>query len=59
MRHTHATLLMELGENPKVVTERLGHSNIATTLRTYSHVTPKIQEETVKKFGEAIRKGNA
>lgn len=58
LRHTHATLLMELGENPKVVAERLGHSNIATTLRTYSHVTPKMQEEAVKNFGTALRKKN-
>ena len=29
-RHTHATLLLELGEHPKVVQERLGHSTITS-----------------------------
>jgi integrase len=40
-RHTHATLLLELGENPKVISERLGHASITITLDTYSHVTPQ------------------
>lgn len=58
LRHTHATILMELGENPKIVADRLGHSSIRTTLDTYSHVTPSMQQETARKFGEAILKGN-
>lgn len=58
LRYTHATLLLELGENPKVVAERLGHSNITTTLRTYSHVTPNMQEEAAKNFGTALRNAN-
>jgi integrase len=49
---------MELGENPKIVAERLGHTSIKTTLDTYSHVTPNMQKETARKFGEAILKGN-
>jgi integrase len=36
LRHTHATLLLLAGENPKVVSERLGHSSIQLTLDTYS-----------------------
>ncbi|MEI2810981.1 MAG: tyrosine-type recombinase/integrase [Nocardioides sp.] len=43
LRHTHATLLLELGEHPKVVQERLGHSTITTTMNIYSHVTPTMQ----------------
>lgn len=39
LRHTHATLLLELGEHPKVVQERLGHFTITTTMNIYSHVT--------------------
>jgi integrase len=49
---------MELGENPRIVADRLGHSSIRTTLDTYSHVTPNMQQETAQKFGEAILKGN-
>jgi integrase len=38
-RHTNATLLLADGWDPKLVGERLGHRDIATTLRTYYHVT--------------------
>ncbi|MDU4416414.1 MAG: site-specific integrase [Veillonella parvula] len=38
LRHTHATLLLLLGVNPKIVQERLGHSSINVTLDIYSHV---------------------
>ncbi|MBS3897494.1 MAG: site-specific integrase, partial [Dethiobacter sp.] len=40
LRHTAATLMLRLGVHPKIVQERLGHANIATTLDLYSHVTP-------------------
>jgi integrase len=45
LRHTFATLMLEQGENPKVVQEVLGHSSIKTTMDTYSHVIPGMQEE--------------
>ena len=38
LRHTHASLLLLQGVHPKVVSERLGHSNISITFNTYSHV---------------------
>ena len=44
LRHTHATLLLQAGVHPKVVQERLGHRSIQTTLDTYSHLIPGIQE---------------
>ena len=50
LRHTHATLLLELGVNPKVVQERLGHSNISTTMNIYSHVTPTMQKDAVERL---------
>ena len=50
LRHTHATLLLELGEHPKVVQERLGHSTITTTMNIYSHVTPTMQRAAVARF---------
>ena len=40
LRHTWATLALQAGIHPKVVSERLGHSTIAITLDIYSHVTP-------------------
>ncbi len=53
LRHTHATLLLAAGVHPKVVQERLGHSQIALTLDTYSHVIPSLQTEAADQF-EAI-----
>lgn len=54
MRHTHATLLIKMGENPKVVQERLGHSTTRMTLDTYSHVLPGMQEEATKRLTDAL-----
>ncbi len=45
LRHTYATRMLELGMNPRLVQERLGHANITITLQTYSHVTPKLKSE--------------
>jgi integrase len=43
LRHTAATLLLGQGIHPKVVAEMLGHSTIAITMDTYSHVLPEMQ----------------
>ncbi|MGE7427148.1 tyrosine-type recombinase/integrase [Bacillus thuringiensis] len=53
-RHTHATLLLKQGVHPKVISERLGHSDISITLRVYSHVLPNMQEDAVKIFAKSI-----
>lgn len=50
LRHTHATLLLSQGVNPKIVSERLGHSSIGITLDTYSHVLPNMQQEAINKL---------
>ena len=44
-RHTFATLALQAGVHPKVVSDRLGHSSTTVTLDTYSHVVPALQEE--------------
>lgn len=54
LRHTHATILLKQGVNPKIISERLGHTDISLTLRVYSHVLPNMQEEAVKNFGKSI-----
>lgn len=51
LRHTHATLLLELGEHPKVVQERLGHKDISVTMNMYTHVTMTLQRQTADHFG--------
>ncbi len=54
LRHTHASLLLAAGVHPKVVQERLGHSQISLTLDTYSHLIPSMQTEAAEKFESII-----
>jgi len=54
LRHTCATLALEAGVNPKVVSERLGHASVVITLDTYSHVLPTMQEDVTEKLGAAL-----
>jgi integrase len=54
LRHSHASLLLASGVNPKLVQERLGHASIALTLDTYSHVIPSLQEEVAKKMDDLM-----
>ena len=54
LRHTHASLMLAAGVNPKVVQERLGHSQISLTLDTYSHVMPGLQQAAADKFDELM-----
>jgi integrase len=54
LRHTHATLLLALGENPRVAQERLGHSQISLTLQTYSHVLPDLQRQAAEKIDRML-----
>lgn len=44
-RHTHATALRLAGVDPKVISERLGHSSMDITLEVYSHLTPEKRRE--------------
>lgn len=46
LRHTHATLLIQNGENIKVVSQRLGHKDITVTLNTYTHVMDDMTKGT-------------
>ena len=51
LRHVHATQLLQRGVHPKIVSERLGHSNISITMDTYSHVLPGLQEAAIRELG--------
>jgi len=55
LRHTHATLMLRQGVHPKIVSERLGHSSIAITFDTYSHILPGLQEAAARKFDEELQ----
>lgn len=54
LRHAHASLLLQHGVHPKVVSERLGHATVTTTLDTYSHTIPGLQTEAVAQLDETL-----
>jgi integrase len=53
-RHTHATLLTEVGESIKTAQALLGHSDLGTTLNTYGHVIPDSQRRAVERVAEVL-----
>lgn len=55
LRHTHATLLLKAGVNVKVVSERLGHANVAFTMNVYQHVLPGMQAAAAVAFSLLLR----
>ncbi|MFI3255137.1 MAG: site-specific integrase [Eubacteriales bacterium] len=52
IRHSHASLLVEMGFSPLEVAERLGHEKVETTLNTYSHLYPNKQEKLANRLEE-------
>ena len=54
LRHTHASLALQAGVHPKVVSERLGHANIGITLDTYSHCLPALSEEAAVRVAALV-----
>jgi integrase len=56
LRHTAATLALSSGVPIKVISEQLGHASSALTMDVYSHVSPDMQEEAVRKVEEKLRK---
>ncbi len=57
LRHIHASLLLQQGVHPKVVSERLGHSTVAVTLDIYSHVVPSLQVQAASQLEELLANG--
>jgi integrase len=55
LRHSHATHLLMANVHPKIVQERLGHANIATTMDLYTHVMPGMQDEAASRIDAALR----
>jgi integrase len=53
-RHTHATLLTEVGESIKTAQALLGHSDLGTTLNTYSHAIPSSQRRAVERVAGVL-----
>lgn len=55
LRHTHASMLLAEGVNIKMISERLGHGNISITLDTYSHITEKMNNDTLSVLDSMIQ----
>lgn len=54
-RHTHTSLLIEAGAGIKEIQERLGHSDINTTMNIYAHMTKNIEKKTSHKFSQLTK----
>ena len=57
LRHTHASLLLKEHVQPKVISERLGHSNVNITLNIYSHVYEETNMEVADTFDKIVKVG--
>ena len=57
LRHSHASLLVEMGFSPLGIANRLGHEKIETTLNTYSHLYPDKQEQLADRLDKEYREG--
>lgn len=55
LRHSHASLLISMGENPLIIKDRLGHEDIETTLGTYGHLYPNSNKEVAFKLKGVIK----
>lgn len=56
LRHTHATLMLQEGVHPKIVSERLGHSRVGVTMDVYSHVLPDMQADAADQFQNMLNR---
>ena len=54
LRHTAASLMLAAGENPRLVSERLGHSTPAFTLHVYAHVHPGEQRAAAERLARLV-----
>lgn len=54
IRHSHASMLIELGFAPLLIAERLGHENVQTTLETYAHLYPNKHREVAERLQDML-----
>lgn len=55
LRHSCATLLLAQGVSPRVVMEILGHSQIALTMNTYTHVLPELKRDAADRMERVLQ----
>jgi integrase len=54
LRHSNATLALQAGIHPKIISDRLGHATVAITLDTYSHAIPELQSDAAEKMAALV-----
>ncbi|WP_369802689.1 tyrosine-type recombinase/integrase [Psychrobacillus sp. OK032] len=54
-RHTHTSLLIEAGVGIKEIQQRLGHSDINTTMNIYAHMIANMEEKASQQFSELMK----
>jgi integrase len=59
LRHTCASLLIQLGAHPKVIQEWLGHRSITVTMDVYGHLYPSLNEALTERLDEVFAKARA
>ncbi|MEA4989039.1 MAG: site-specific integrase [Anaerovorax sp.] len=57
LRHSHSSMLIEMGFSPLEIANRLGHEKIETTLNTYSHLYPNKQEKLADRLNTEYQEG--
>lgn len=57
-RHTHTSLLIEANVHIKEIQDRLGHSDINTTMDIYAHMTKNLKKDASDKFGKLMKQTN-
>ena len=55
-RHTHATLMSEIGIDPSNTSKRLGHASSQVTLDVYTHTTKTGEKNSIDKFADYLNK---
>lgn len=54
LRHAHATLMLEAGEELAVISRTLGHADLSTTADIYSHLTRAMQERSAARMDSIL-----
>ena len=54
LRHSHVTMLIDAKVSIKVISERVGHSNVNTTLNIYSHALREMDQEASDKISDTL-----
>lgn len=56
LRHSYASMLVNMGFSPIEIAKRLGHGKVTTTIETYCHQSMDAQEKNAGRLGELDRR---